>query len=164
MSLQNSDQCRKINNQQNLAVLKYIWPHLRKFSLSLHTRKATQLRNKQKLRFHVLFTSQLGCLSGVERQGGFSQMWPGMFQSSQVLLVIFFRTGHHFGVTYLMSANVWRGFSLIVRERDEPILKLAWSYPTYVDSLPILWPSFWCNWSFRRLWGRQHFYIPNGEH
>ena len=72
------------NNQQNLAALKHTWPLPKKSPLLLYTRKATQLKNIQKLRFHVLFTSQLGCLSGVERQGGFSRMWPGMFQSSQV--------------------------------------------------------------------------------
>ena len=32
----------------------------------------------------------------------FYRMWPGMFQSSQVLLVnFFFCAGHHFGVTWL---------------------------------------------------------------
>ena len=30
-------------------------------------------------------------------------MWPGMLQSSQVLLDIYFCTARHFGVTFLMS-------------------------------------------------------------
>ena len=33
-------------------------------------------------------------------------MWPGMVQSSQVLLVIFFCAGRNFGVTCLMSKEV----------------------------------------------------------
>ena len=102
----------KKNNQPNLVALKHTWPHPRKSSLSHYTKKATQLRNKQKLRFHVLFTSQLSCLSGVERQGGFSQMWPGMFQSIQVLLVIFSAL---VSILEWHNPGVWRGFCLLLR-------------------------------------------------
>ena len=45
-------------------------------------------------------------LSGAEQQGGFSRIWPGMFQNSQVLLVIFFCAGRRFEVTCLMSEEV----------------------------------------------------------